>query len=197
MVFLIFDLDGTIADSLDTNIKVINSLASKYGFNQIPKNDLRKKEMKILFKEAKVPLLKLPIIIEEAMFEAGKEKLKPFEGMPATLKKLKNRFNLGIITANTKENADKFVRENKLDMFDFVHSSTLFSKHISIKKVIKDFNIFEAYYVGDETRDVDAAKKAKIKSVAVTWGYNSRELLMKHNPDIVVNKPEELLKIKT
>lgn len=196
MTYLIFDFDGTIADSLGANFKVINKLAVKYKFTEISLEDIRNKEMKENFKEAKVPLIKLPLIIEEAMKEVRDEKILPFKDVPSVLKKLKERYNLGIVTANLKENAEIFLRENDLEMFDFVHSSTLFSKHAAIKKVIKDFNIFDAYYVGDETRDIEAARKAGIRSIAVAWGYNSRKLLKRHDPDFLIDKPKELLKLK-
>ncbi len=196
MTYLIFDFDGTIADSIDANFKVINNLALKYKFAEISIEDIRNKEMKENFKEAKVPLIKLPLIIEEAMKEVREEKILPFKDVPSVLRKLKEKYNLGIVTANLKENAETFLRENELEVFDFVHSSTLFSKHAAIKKVIKDFNIFDAYYIGDETRDIEAARKAGIKSIAVAWGYNSKELLKKHSPDFLVEKPKELLKLK-
>jgi phosphoglycolate phosphatase len=195
MTFLIFDLDGTLADSMEANFKIINGLASKYGFHPIPIKDVREKEMKVNFRKAKVPLLKLPLIIEEAMTEVSKEKIHPFESIPRTLRKLKEKYNLGIITANLKGNADRFLEKNGLDIFDFVHSSALFSKQVALRKVIKDFNILEAYYIGDETRDIEAARKVKIKSVAVTWGYNSKNLLLAHKPDFIAERPQDLLKI--
>ena len=49
--------------------------------------------------------------------------------------------------------------------------------------------------MGDETRDVEAAKKANIKVVAVTWGFNSPEALAKENPDFLINHPSELLEV--
>jgi phosphoglycolate phosphatase len=51
----------------------------------------------------------------------------------------------------------------------------------------------ECVYVGDETRDVEAARKAGMRSAAVTWGFNSRELLEKSRPDFLIDRPGELL----
>ncbi|MEB3145344.1 MAG: HAD hydrolase-like protein, partial [Cylindrospermopsis raciborskii 1523720] len=48
-------------------------------------------------------------------------------------------------------------------------------------------------YVGDETRDIEAAKKANLKVIAVTWGFNSPEALTRENPDFLIDHPRELL----
>ena len=50
-------------------------------------------------------------------------------------------------------------------------------------------------YVGDEIRDVDAAKKAGIKVIGVTWGYNTKNALSTAHPDHIVEKPEDLTSI--
>jgi phosphoglycolate phosphatase len=46
--------------------------------------------------------------------------------------------------------------------------------------------------VGDETRDIDAAREAGVQCAAVTWGIHSRQVLQKHAPAAIIDKPEEL-----
>ena len=53
----------------------------------------------------------------------------------------------------------------------------------------------EVIYVGDETRDIEASKTIPIKVIAVSWGFNSAEALAKQNPDFLIQKPSELLKV--
>lgn len=53
----------------------------------------------------------------------------------------------------------------------------------------------EVIYVGDETRDVEAAKKVGVKVIAVTWGINSEKILRKQNPDYLIVKPKELIEV--
>ena len=53
----------------------------------------------------------------------------------------------------------------------------------------------KAYYIGDETRDIEAAKKNHIKSIAVTWGYNSETALEKYDPSYIAKTPKDLLTI--
>ena len=52
-----------------------------------------------------------------------------------------------------------------------------------------------AIYVGDETRDVEAARKAGVQIIAVGWGLNSRASLLLQNPDFIVDSPEELTQL--
>ncbi len=49
--------------------------------------------------------------------------------------------------------------------------------------------------MGDETRDIEAAKKSKIKIVAVTWGFNSSNVLAQHQPDFLIDIPQQLTEI--
>lgn len=51
----------------------------------------------------------------------------------------------------------------------------------------------EVLYVGDETRDIDAARKAQVPVVAVSWGFNTYSTLARQNPDYLIEDPEELL----
>ena len=83
-------------------------------------------------------------------------------------------------------------------IFDFIVSGiTLFSKHRSIKKYLKSekIELEEIVYIGDEIRDINAAKKAKVKVIAVTWGFNSKEVLSEYQPDALVDQPQELIEV--
>lgn len=53
----------------------------------------------------------------------------------------------------------------------------------------------ETIYVGDETRDIEAARKTNIEIIAVSWGYNSKQLLEKQKPDFLIDKPRQLVDI--
>jgi phosphoglycolate phosphatase-like HAD superfamily hydrolase len=82
-------------------------------------------------------------------------------------------------------------------MIDFVFSgSSIFGKHVVLQELIKKHGLKkeETVYIGDEVRDVEASKKAGIKAIAVTWGYNTRKALETAKADIVVDKPAELIK---
>lgn len=92
-----------------------------------------------------------------------------------------------------------FLSINELDsLFDFIYSGvTIFGKTTIINNVLrqKQFKPQAVIYVGDETRDIEASKKANIKVIAVTWGFNSPEILAKQNPDFLIHQPRELLEV--
>ena len=94
--------------------------------------------------------------------------LKPIEGINAALIELHNQgYHLGIITSNSQENVNQFLKCHSLDyLFDFIYSGvTIFGKTTIINNVLrqKQFKSEAVIYVGDETRDVESAKKANIK----------------------------------
>ena len=82
--------------------------------------------------------------------------------------------------------------------FDFIHAgSSYFGKKRAIKKVLKMHKIEQAIYIGDETRDIDAAKQTKICSMAVTWEFNSERILKQYNPDFIAHTTEDIMKFST
>ncbi len=106
--------------------------------------------------------------------------------------------HLGILTSNTQENVQQFLVKNELDFFEFICTGkSVFGKSHMINKIVKQrhLNPNDVFYVCDEVRDIEAARKSGIKSVAVAWGYNTKDALVKENPDFLVTTPEELREI--
>lgn len=202
---IIFDFDGTIADTVDALVTIANRLAVDFGYIQISANELtvlRNLTAREIIKYSGVSLLKIPFLVKKVKGEL-KNKIKDLESIPGikeALIELKNHgYRLGIITSNSQENVSEFLKCHHLDdLFEFIHSGvTIFGKTTIINNVLRQKQIKPqiAIYVGDETRDVEAAKKANIKVVAVTWGFNSPEALAKENPDFLINHPSELLEV--
>ena len=83
-------------------------------------------------------------------------------------------------------------------MFDGVYfKSGIFLKHIAINKIVKKYKLKkrEVVVVGDEVRDIEAARKSRIKIISVSWGYNNRRIILKNKPDYFIEKPKDILKI--
>ena len=201
---LIFDFDGTIADTFQFLIEITNRLSSEFGFNAIEASEIAKlkdKSVQDAIQYLNIPLLKIPIIAAKAKIELHKEiaSVKPAEGLKEMLQQLRSLgVKMGILTSNSLKNVTGFLRNNELNIFDFVHTTPkIWSKNRSLKKLIHENQLdhLQVIYVGDETRDIIAAQKAGIRSVAVTWGYNSYKALQSHHPDHVIHKPQELLKL--
>lgn len=197
---IIFDLDGTIADTFDITVEIYNGLAAKYKLARITKNKkLRDMGMREVIRKFKIPFFKiLPLTREhQKILSESIASVKIFPNLKNILLKLDKNYKLGLITSNDKNNVLKFLRKNKIEnIFDFIESgSPLFGKDKILKKIIKRTKYGREciVYVGDEVRDIEAAKKVGIKIISVGWGFNSSSGLKKSNPDYFVEKPNILL----
>ncbi len=198
---IIFDFDGTLADTLPYYVEIMNNLASRYGFKKVSTASVSKLRNMMpleLLEHLEIPLIKVYSIVKTVKAGLNKkiELFSPTVPIRKTLLKLqKDGYRLGIITSNSKDNVEKFLKKNSLNYFDFVYSgSNIFGKGRVISGFLRKQNIrpAEAVYVGDEARDIEAARKAGIDMVAVSWGFNSKQALEKMKPDFLVNTPGEL-----
>jgi len=201
---IIFDFDGTIADTLPLIIEFFNQNAEKFGFKKLGPSEvegLRNKTVLEIIKEFKISLFRLPFIAKKLRDDLRKKirdtKLIP-EIKEVFFKLKKKGFKIGILSSNSKENIKKFLKANDLLIFEFIYSeSNIFGKGNALKSLLKKLklNSKEVVYIGDEVRDIEACKKNGVKIISVTWGFNKKEVLLKNKPDYLINKPEEILKI--
>ncbi len=200
---LLFDFDGTIADSLHRLLDISNSLADEYGYLKIDQKDIarfRTKSTLETFRELKVPMLKVPIIASRVKkkFQEEVHLALPFAQMEAVLPQLARSFSLGILTSNTEQNVSKFLQTYQLTCFDFIYSSTnLFGKSRVLRKILREKKISasELIYIGDEMRDIEAAKTIGIDMIAVSWGAHTTKALASLKPSYLIHQPEELLEL--
>jgi phosphoglycolate phosphatase-like HAD superfamily hydrolase len=202
---IIFDFDGTLADTLDALVIITNRLALEFGYKQTAPEELaqmRNLSSREIFEQSGISIFQLPFLLRRVKLALHKDiqKLSPILGIKEALTHLKNEGNrLGILTSNSEENVSVFLKKHGIeDLFSFIYSgTTLFGKHKVIRKFMKqnNLNTQEVIYVGDETRDIEASKRINIKVIAVSWGFNSREALAKHNPDFLIHKPGELIEV--
>lgn len=200
---IVFDFDGTIADTYHALFELANELADEFGYKPIAQSDLlRLKNLSSweIIKQAEIPLFKIPFLFKRIQSELSKEinQIDLFAGMETVLCQLKYRgYRLGIITSNTEKNVKAVLANNKLDsLFEFIYAeTTIFGKHRVINEMLrkKKINRKNIVYVGDETRDIRSAQKSKISVVAVAWGFNSKQVLAKQQPEFLVEQPVQLL----
>ncbi len=201
---IIFDFDGTIADSGEIGLQIINDLAEKYHYRQFTMAEVRemnKIPVKERLKKTGVPLYKIPQISVEALvrYRLLMHSLQAYAGIREMIHALKDEgLYLAIISSNSLENIKDFLLSNDLDLFDRVVSArNFFGKHWSIARYLKEAGLTadEVIYVGDELRDIEACKKTGVKIIAVSWGFDCRELLQSGVPDYLADKPGEIVPI--
>lgn len=201
---IIFDFDGTLANTLYKIVEIINRDPARYkidGVSPIEIERLRNLSISYLLKEFNVHTFRVPTFLKQLQRDLNKEiaTIAFFDGIPEVLNQLNSKgYNLGVLTGNSVKNVNDFLLIHEVNVFNFVKSErSLFGKHKSLNKIMKTMSMdpSKTYYVGDEVRDIEAAKKSNIHSVAVTWGYNSEELLKRHEPDYLVHTPKSILEI--
>lgn len=198
---ILFDFDGTIADTFALAVEVYNSVAPEFGCKVVLESEIpsaRRKSAKQLMAELGITKSMLPRLAATCLKQIHKkmDTVLPFQGIPEALQALKLAgFTLGILTSNSCENVQLFLEKNQLRYFDFVRpSSRLFGKAKEIRAILKsyDWQPEDLAFVGDECRDLEAGQKAKIFTVAVAWGFNLPEALLAQQPTHFVEHPQSL-----
>lgn len=201
---VIFDFDGTLADTFDLIFAITNRLSVEFGYKQARKEEIPEIEKLSplqVINQSGISIFKVPFLLRRIRAEFQKEinNVSLFSGIKEMLLALKQQgYKLGIITSNGHKNVEFVLQKYDLLIFDFLISgTTLFGKDKVIKKYLKAENIQpeEIVYIGDEARDINASKKAKVKVIAVTWGFNSREVLSEYQPNALVDRPQELIEV--
>ncbi len=205
MTAFLFDFDGTLADSLSAIITVTNRLAPEFGFRPTPLEEveaLKGLTARQLIRYSGIPLLKIPALLRRIRIEMRQQSagIPPCPGISAVVRQLQSQnHHLAVVTSNTPEAVWAFLIAQGLeDCFVSVDGGgTLFRKGRLIRRCLDQHQLSSAttVYVGDEVRDIDAARFAGVRSISVTWGFNSREALLAAQPDWLVDEPQRLLKI--
>ncbi len=203
MNLIIFDFDGTIADSLEIFIEATNCLSKEFGCKQISPEQVsyfRTLNLRAMIRQIGIPGWKLPCFLRRFRQELNHlvADLHLVDGMREALLELKQQnYRLGIVTSNSQQNVEHFLAMQGLNhLFEFIYGGQLLSgKTRSLKHLVKlnRAQPQQLVFVGDEMSDVQAAKQAGITSVAVSWGFNHREVLAEATPDFLIDHPEQLL----
>jgi phosphoglycolate phosphatase len=200
---VIFDFDGTIADSLALAIHIFEQLV-RGGKPLSPSEVERMRGMSLIHAgmELRIAPWKLPFLLAKGrrMMRRQIDTVQAFEGMPELVRALRqDGHKLYIMSSNSVQNIRPLLKRYKLDK-DFIKlygGAGLMGKANVLRRVLRRQKLERAttYYVGDEVRDIEAAQKAGVKIISVVWGYNNEAILRKHNPDFVVEQPADIRKV--
>ncbi|HAQ40008.1 MAG TPA: carotenoid oxygenase [Clostridiales bacterium] len=202
--YVFFDFDGTLADTEEVNFVIYQKLAEKYNLRSITIDELghiKKMSARELMAYVELKKRYLPFLLKRGknLLKQDIKNIKPCKAdMFDIVLKLKNMgIKTAIITTNSKINVKMFLEEHNADIFDFIASSSMFGKESKMRKIIKKEKIEpeEVLYVGDEIRDINAAKNTGVDIASVAWGYNTVESLKRHKPEYLIYEPSELLDI--
>lgn len=198
----IFDLDGTLADSFPWFLRTINDVADRFNFRRVNDEDveeLRHASSREILARLEVPLWKLPAIARHARrlkAEATSE-ISLFDGVEAMLRTLAgNGVQLALVTSDSEANAREKLGEAAALFSHFDCSASLFGKPAKFRRVIRRAGVEPARVIsiGDEVRDIEAARAVGIACGAVCWGYAAPAALRAHAPDHTFEQLDEIVR---
>ena len=200
---IIFDFDGTIANTKAFAYQVYSQIADKHSIKKLDEQSfdaLKSQSLGDKLKAHKMSIFQLPRLARRARRAISHvmSEVEPFEGMIELLKSMnKKGIQLFIISSNSKKNIEIFLDKYQLDFFECVYGNAKYlKKEKVINKLLRKYklNKDEVIYIGDETRDIISCKRIDMKVVSVTWGFDDKEMLESENPNFVAEFPKDIKK---
>lgn len=208
---IIFDLDGTLLNTLDDLRDSLNFALTKHGYETKTLEEVRSfvgngvqnlVQRALPIHSSEEDIQKCLATFKEHYNKNMQNKTRPYDGIKELLIELnKNNYKLAIVS----NKFDAAVKELSNDYFgDLIsiaigESATVKRKPApdSVFAVLKELgsDINEAIFIGDSETDVQTAKNAGLPCVGVTWGFRTSDILKNEGADYLIDTPKELLEI--
>ena len=212
---VIFDLDGTLLDTLEDLANASNYALETCGFKTHPVNDYKRFVGSGRYKliERIVPdehknneeiIERVLGFFDEYYGEHMVDMTKPYSGIIEMLEELKEReIKLAVVSNKPHEFAGKVVKRYFGNIFEIAYGQR--PNHPTKpdpKTVYEVMNVLgvsndECIYVGDSDVDISTARNAEVKSVGVAWGFRGTGELEAAGADYIIHNPKELIKLLT
>lgn len=197
---VIFDFDGTLADTYAAFVAALQSVIHSHGLRHIGREELegyRGSHGRVLMERLGVRWWRLPGI-GSAMLEAmtqRRSQMQLFQGVAEAIEALARAgTSLAIVTSNSADNVRAVLGPSASHIRFYECGAALFGKAARFRRVLRQAGLpaSGAVAVGDELRDLEAARKAGIDFAAVSWGYTAPEALGKARPEWFLHTPGDL-----
>ena len=206
---VIFDLDGTILDTVEDLAAAVNYALSKKGFAPLDAQGVASRVgngIKNLI-ERSLPEGSEPALVEECLasfreyyFTHLDVHTHPYEGIMEMMQNLiAAGVKLGVVSNKVESATVQLCKKFFPQMLDCVVGERADVKRkpapYPLLLAARELNVApeRALYIGDSPNDLVAAQAAGMGAGCVTWGYRSREQLMEKNPDHLFERPAEIL----
>jgi phosphoglycolate phosphatase len=198
---VLFDFDGTLADSLGFFANVFDALAAQHGFAPLARADLaelRRMPVRAALARLGLPARKLPAVAHGfvARMRAEGAGVGLFDGIGAALDHLAARgVGLALVSSNARDNVLRALGPRHAAQFGWIECGmSVFGKAPRIRRVLRQAGCAprDALFVGDTETDLAAARAAGVPFGAVAWGYGDIDALRSLAPDRIFHSPDEL-----
>lgn len=208
---VIFDMDGTILDTLDDLTDSVNYALDCFGFSKHSReeicsfvgNGIRKLIERAVPNGTEIAFIdSVYKVFKEYYKEHCTDKTKPYPGILTLLKELRQA---GCKTAVVSNKADFAVQELCKQYFDELFDVVVGDREGILRKpapdsvyeVLKKLEIAkeDAVYIGDSDVDIETAYRAGMDGIVVEWGFRKREFLEEKGAKQIISTPEEIATI--
>lgn len=197
----IFDFDGTLADSAAWLWGVVGEVADRFGFRAPSEADyavLRGQDGHTVMRHLGVPAWKLPRIAAHMRALAARDagQIRLFPGAGETLRRLHaGGVALAVVSSNAEANVRRVLGPEHAALIGrYECGAALFGKAARFRRVLLRCGVVpaDALCIGDELRDLQAARAAGVAFGAVSWGYAAPDVLRAHGAAVVFGAMEEI-----
>ena len=201
---MIFDFDGTLADTMPWVLTVVGHVAEKYKLRRPDLgqlDELRRQDARTLIRQYKVPTWKLVLISRyiHRLMAKDLDKIPLFEGVGPMLEAVaQSGVALAVVSSNTRSIVRRVLGPDNVACIRYFECGvSVFGKTAKFKKVLKRARVRpdEALAIGDELRDFDAARRAHIPFGAVAWGYTLFDVLRAHAPREAFHEIQDITRL--
>ncbi len=190
---LVFDFDGTLANSAGWFRSILPDLAQRFGFRCPDPEELealRHKPPREVMRILKIPGWKLVFIAAYVRKRAARaEAFELFGGVPDALRAIAAQgVKIAVVSSNAEGNVRRALGPELSGLVaSWSCGAGLFGKAKHFRGVLRETKVApqRALSVGDEIRDIEAAREVGLKTAAVVWGFGLKPALEAANPDFL------------
>lgn len=207
MALIIFDYDGVLADTLEDLLQFGQEACNQLGVRHVvTKDDLNNLEVMSFAtygRACEVPEHLINEFVKICLNFFAEKKSPPaiFTGLSDVVRYLSVSHRIAIVTTNSSQNVNAFLVKHGLD--GLIHAiygvdspgSKAQKIAMARNRLLKSGKQESVFMVGDSLSDVLAAKEVSVTSIAVTWGHQSLENLLRAKPDYIVRSPQNLIEV--
>ncbi len=202
MAAIIFDFDGTIANSFDYVLDFLSDQAHAVRLEGTERQAQRGLSMIAMARSLGHSRWRLPMLFVRGkrIMTRAIDEVRPFDGMPEVIRKLHAEgHELFVLSSNNLVNVRKFLHEHELHEYflEIYGGVGMFGKAPALRKLLREQQLAldDSLYIGDELRDVEAAQSISMRSIGVLWGFAKPHDLRALKPTAVAEAPNDIIKI--